>query len=386
MPLSSESSESTITPCRSPAAGLSANGEAGCDAGMAAGVVVGWVAGADCCNNQSIVASAGWVDCASRMNKIAKPVIVDDDTPVPDPSHPLILPIDARRFAVGLSGGADSTYLSILASQTPGVEIILVHINHELRGAESDADEAFCRDLALRIDRPLIVARLSQIEPSIPDLPANPSARYRAIRLHVFKKAIDAHHLDALLLAHHADDQAETLLLRLARGGGIASLRGMQTRTIVQGMTILRPLLNASASEIRSRLRAMNQPWREDSSNASVDYRRNIARAILRGDPALKELLRDLALRARETIDRLDALAPRLADRFACGELYDLPAPVARHAARRWLIRQGAPADDVSLEVCDRLIEQATDLTAAPRRHYPGKLLIRRRKKHIERM
>ncbi len=300
---------------------------------------------------------------------------------LPDEPPPAIR---TRRVAVGLSGGADSTYLSLIAASQMA-EVVLVHVNHELRGVESDADEQFCRDLAKRLDRPLVVARRSQVEMTMADLPANPSARYRAVRLRVFRQVVEAHELDAVLLAHHANDQAETLLLRLARGGGLASLRGMRNVSTLQDLHIERPLLSMLAADIRARLRGINQSWREDSSNASDNYRRNVARQVLARDPALVPVLCDLAMHAQSLHDRLTGSAGALAERFPCDALRDLPAIVAEHLARRWLIDRGAPADDVSPDVCRRLIAQATDPAAPLRRHFPGKILVRRRKKHIER-
>ena len=300
--------------------------------------------------------------------------------PVPLPDD---ITIKARRFAVGLSGGADSTYLSIIASQHE--RVVLVHINHELRGSESDADEQFCRDLAIQLNRPLIVVNRSEIEPAMANLPTNPSARYRAIRLHVFRQVVDTHGLDAVLLAHHANDQAETVLMRLARGGGLGSLRGMQAESTIHGLRIERPLLSLGVSDIRSRLRGIDQSWREDSSNASDHYRRNVARALLRRDASLVPVLCDLANRAQALHDRLNDAAPHLPERFPCDLLRDLPPVVGEHAARKWLIERGCPSDDVSPDVCRRLIEQATDPAAPLRQHYPGKILVRRKKKHIER-
>jgi tRNA(Ile)-lysidine synthase len=292
--------------------------------------------------------------------------------------------LSARRIAVGLSGGADSTYLSILASRANPDALVLVHINHELRSRESDADEAFCRTLATRLNRPLVVARRSQIEPTLTGLPTNPSARYRAIRLHVFRHVTGAHALDAVLLAHHADDQAETVLLRLARGGGLHALRGMRGTTRVQGVTIERPLLHTRAADIRSCLREMGQAWREDSSNASSEYRRNVARQILARDPSLSEHVLRLASHASRAVDALDAAAPVLEARFPCQQLAALPSAVAEQAARRWLLARGSPVDDVSPDVCRRLIRQASDPSSPLRQHFPGRILVRRRKKHLD--
>lgn len=299
-------------------------------------------------------------------------------------SFPETVAVKARRIAVGLSGGADSTYLSLLASRANPDALLLVHINHELRGQESDADETFCQHLAQSLNRPLVVARRSQVESTLADLPSNPSARYRAIRLHVFRQVIEAHNLDAVLLAHHADDQAETVFVRLARGGGLHALRGMRGATSVRGVRIERPLLHTYAADIRLRLREWGQDWREDSSNESSHYRRNVARQILARDRELTDHLLQLSRRASVAAEALDSAAPVLDAKFPCAQLATLPTPIAQHAARRWLIARGAPVDDVSPDVCRRLIQQASDPASPLRQHYPGRILVRRRKKHLD--
>ncbi|MBC7782230.1 MAG: tRNA lysidine(34) synthetase TilS [Burkholderiales bacterium] len=291
--------------------------------------------------------------------------------------------IPPGRYALGISGGADSTALAVLACRTAAERIVLAHLNHQLRGDQSDADEQFVRELAATLRLPLVVSRRDEITHD--DLrPANPSARYRAWRHTFFKTVIASHQLDGVLLAHHADDQAETILLRLARGGGLASLRGMAMSTVVKGLRIVRPLLAIPAADLRDYLRSVGQVWREDLSNASLDYRRNVVRMILAGDPQLAGWLREVGDAARHTIAAMERAAPRLDRRFPCESLCNIPAPVARCAAGRWLIEAGAPADDVSPAVCARLIRQATDPESPLRQHYPGTLLVRRRKSHLD--
>ena len=80
------------------------------------------------------------------------------------------------------------------------------------------------------------------------------------------------HGLAGVILAHHADDQAETVLLRLLRGSGFAGLAGMSARSIVGGLTILRPLLGAPRESFREHLGGIGQTWREDQSNQSSQY------------------------------------------------------------------------------------------------------------------
>src|SRR5438045_9321720 len=93
------------------------------------------------------------------------------------------------QYAIGVSGGADSVgLLRLMMEHRPEVGVHVVHLNHELRGAESEGDEQFVRELAKRHRLPFSVARLSEIEPMLAKRPANKSALYRAARFLLFKK------------------------------------------------------------------------------------------------------------------------------------------------------------------------------------------------------
>ena len=128
--------------------------------------------------------------------------------------------VPSGRWAGGVSGGADSVALLLLLDQRresePGLFLHVVHLDHQTRGAESTADAEFVRRLAAGRGVPCTIARRDQVEREMTDLPPNPSARYRALRHEVFRRVIAQHRLQGVLLAHHADDQAETVLHRLS--------------------------------------------------------------------------------------------------------------------------------------------------------------------------
>jgi tRNA(Ile)-lysidine synthase len=298
------------------------------------------------------------------------------------------------RWAVGVSGGADSVALLLLLHGRPDLSLHVVHLDHETRAGASAADAAFVVELAGRLGLPVTVARLSEVER---DPPRNPSARYRAARLGLFRRVVAEHGLAGVVLAHHADDQAETVMLRLLRGGGPRALVGMAARSMfdpglrgtsdagvevmqssLNGLVVLRPLLGVASRDLRQFLVERGQPWREDGSNASDRYLRNRVRPWLAGDPPLAEALRRLANAARGTRDWLDVRAPALAESFAGSVLAAVPVPVARHAAGRWLVARGVPADGVNRAVCDRLIAMAADAATPGRQTFPGAVSVRR--------
>jgi tRNA(Ile)-lysidine synthase len=231
------------------------------------------------------------------------------------------------RICAAISGGADSVALLLLlhaANGLPrnalGVGLSAVHVHHGLRGAEADADQAFVESLCLRLEVPLHVHRAS-----VPERVAahvNPTRSEtieeaaRALRYEYFAALIAQGHADCVLTAHTLDDQAETVLMKLLRGAWTEGLSGIHPVILLenpksgpssprQHARILRPLLAARRAELEDYLRAHNQPWRTDSSNADPAFTRNRIRhhllPILREyNPAIDQALANLAELARE--------------------------------------------------------------------------------------
>ena len=223
---------------------------------------------------------------------------------------------------IGLSGGADSVALTHLLLEA-GCSLRAVHVNHGLRGAESDGDEAFVRALCRELDVPLLVYR------ALP--PAHPGEGWaREARYAFFHQAMAESGADALVLAHHRDDQAETLLLHLLRGAGLNGLTGMAPRCEMAGMTVLRPLLGYSRQELQAYLTDRSLTWREDASNADPRYLRNALRHELL--PLMERLAPGAAARMANTASLLredEAALQALAEDF----LREHPGPALPVAA-----------------------------------------------------
>jgi tRNA(Ile)-lysidine synthase len=215
-------------------------------------------------------------------------------------------------------------------------------------------------------------------------LPPNTSARFRALRLHLFRTVGAEAGLQGVLTAHHADDQSETIFQRLVRGSGPAGLTGMRARASVGGLTILRPLLGMSGQALRDYLRSVGRSWREDASNASSQYQRNRVRGLLTRHPAVAASALDLARAAERLLQWAREAAPELAEAFPVGQLADAPDALALEAARAWLAARGAPRDELSAAVLERLVAMARDAATPPRAHFPGHLLVSRRRGRIE--
>jgi tRNA(Ile)-lysidine synthase len=180
---------------------------------------------------------------------------------------------------VGVSGGADSVALALGLVRVAPAEavrrLVIAHADHGLR-AESAADHDFVAALAERLGVRFVGRRLE-----VAAARGREGLEGRCRRLRYEFLAAAAHEAGArhVLVAHTADDQAETILHRLLRGTGIAGLAGMRrSRRLADGVALLRPLLHVSRASGREFLAATGQDWREDATNADVRQARNFLR------------------------------------------------------------------------------------------------------------
>ncbi len=220
---------------------------------------------------------------------------------------------------VAVSGGADSTaLLSALQSisQQSSGRLIAAHFNHQLRGAESDGDERFVRQLCQQLDTPCEVARAETALVSTGD---GLEAEARQQRYQFLREL--ANHCGAryVVTAHTADDQAETVLHRLVRGTGLAGLAGIPaTRRLSEMTTVIRPLLSVPRQAVQAYLHDRGQAFREDSSNELTVFTRNRIRHQLlpllaqRFNPQVVPSLLRLANLAREAQHVIDAVVDPL--------------------------------------------------------------------------
>jgi tRNA(Ile)-lysidine synthase len=283
-------------------------------------------------------------------------------------------------WAVGVSGGADSVALLSILRSRGDVAFHVVHLDHETRGEASAGDARFVAELAGRWRLPCTVARWRDVEGEVGPAVRNASARFRAGRWALFRRVVAAHGLQGVILAHHADDQAETVMLRLLRGSGPSGLGGMRPRAVVGGIVVLRPLLRTRRVALRDWLRAAGQAWREDESNESDKYLRNRVRCALASRPGLTDALIEVSDAAREVAAWTGRNATRAeGPELGVATLRDVPTPLARETARRWLTDRGAPAGELTGEVLDRLVLMAADAASPARQHFPGGVLVRRR-------
>jgi tRNA(Ile)-lysidine synthase len=177
-----------------------------------------------------------------------------------------------RRIAVAVSGGADSVCLLHVMVDL-GLAHHVLHVNHRLRGPESEADAAFVGDLARRLGLPVTVH-----DAPVPQGSGNLEQTARKLRLAFFQDALAKGLADSVALGHTRSDQAETVLFRFLRGSGTAGLAGIRPVTEDH---LIRPLIEIDRQETRDWLRERSIAWREDSSNASPEFDRNRIRHCL---------------------------------------------------------------------------------------------------------
>lgn len=185
---------------------------------------------------------------------------------------------------VAISGGADSVSLLDVLVRA-GYECIAAHCNFQLRGAESDRDEAFVRDLCAQMQVTLEVTRFDTLLYARTHNVSIEMAA-RELRYTWFEEVAQQHRCQAVCVAHHQNDQAETILLNLRRGAGLRGLAGMRpvsTNPMVpQGVPIVRPLLCTTRDYIEHYLRDKRQlTWVNDSTNTDTTITRNAIRQQL---------------------------------------------------------------------------------------------------------
>ena len=299
------------------------------------------------------------------------------------------------RVAAAVSGGADSVALLCLLLELRselGIVLSVAHVNHKLRGEESDEDERFVAKLARQHGLELDV-RAAPVDGShISEIRSGIEAAARELRHGFFRQLAREGRATKIATAHTLDDQAETVLLRIFRGTGIRGLSAVHPRIVFEEKgrafgELVRPLLGFRRAALREFLRERGQSWREDSSNRDIAFLRNRVRHQLLpmiaeefGEAAIEHMgeLTEIARAEEEHWERghpevrvqgggagSDDEA-RQAASLPLRPLLTLPLAAQRRLVRGWL-ETNAP----DLSISFRLIEEALGLACGQ----PGKRL-----------
>ncbi|WP_373493045.1 tRNA lysidine(34) synthetase TilS [Aquiflexum sp.] len=176
-----------------------------------------------------------------------------------------------KSYLLAISGGIDSVCLGHMLHEL-GFRFSLGHVNFQLRGKESDGDETFVRNLAAQWEVPIYVTKTNREIFKTTGKSTQMAAR--DFRYGWFEELTNENGFDGVLVAHQFEDQIETIFLNLLRGTGIEGIYGMADKRGI----IVRPLLPFSRTQIREYMEGNGFSWRNDSSNETNDYKRNLLR------------------------------------------------------------------------------------------------------------
>ena len=245
------------------------------------------------------------------------------------------------RVLCALSGGADSVCLLALLRREKDLTVLCAHYNHWLRGEESHRDEAFVKDLCRRWDIPCYTGG-GDVAAWAREKGMGIEEAARELRYGFLQTVAAQNGADCIATAHTRNDNAETVLLNMARGTGLAGLGGIPPRR----ENLVRPLLGVTRQQVEEFLRRENIPWVEDSTNETDDYARNRVRHHLlpeleRIHPGAAENIARMTESLREDEAYFQQQAERFlsgcpADRLSVSGLMALPLPVQYRVLARF--------------------------------------------------
>jgi tRNA(Ile)-lysidine synthase len=261
-----------------------------------------------------------------------------------------------KKLLVGVSGGRDSMVLLHALLVAGFKNLVICHLNHTLRGRSSDADARLVVSEARRLNLPVEHAKARTAEFAASQKKSLELAA-RELRMAFFEECAARAKTKSLVLAHHADDQVETCLFNFLRGTGTAGLGGMRPVSQLGKLSVHRPLLGVTRTQIDAFRKQHKVRFREDATNAGLEHTRNklrhrvlpllaevigesyrsaILRAaeILRGD---EELIVSLMLPSQPELDCKDlrAMHPAMQSRVILRWLRECGVPEAGHAETR---------------------------------------------------
>ena len=287
---------------------------------------------------------------------------------------------EGDHVLIAVSGGADSValvYALHFLKKRYGISITLAHLNHGIRGRAADQDAVFVKELAWRLN-----LRGEQGRADIPRMAKERGVSLemaaRQSRYEFLTRTARAVGANCIATAHTADDQVETVLLKLTRGAGPQGVSGIPYCAERHGLRVVRPCRDVTHMEAVRFLRRHGLAWREDKSNMDMTFLRNRVRHQVlpllesRLNPQVRRAILRTAELLREENEWLDSIARGLWSECAGGakrnelnveKLNGLPLAARRRILRLWLVAGGVDADPLGFET----IENIERLLAAPR-------------------
>ena len=253
-----------------------------------------------------------------------------------------------KKLLVGVSGGRDSMVLLHALLAAGFKNLVVCHLNHTLRGRSSDADARLVVSEARRLNLPVEHAKARTAEFAASQKKSLELAA-RELRMAFFEECVARKKTKSLVLAHHADDQVETCLFNFLRGTGAAGLGGMRPVSQLGKLTVHRPLLGVTRTQIETFRKQHKVRFREDATNAGLEHTRNKLRHRIM--PLLSEIMgesyRSAILRASEILrsedDWMSSLLPETLQEFDCKDLRAMHPAMQSRVILRWLRECGVP-------------------------------------------
>ncbi|HUJ09289.1 MAG TPA: tRNA lysidine(34) synthetase TilS [Verrucomicrobiae bacterium] len=282
---------------------------------------------------------------------------------------------------IGVSGGPDSVALLDVLVKL-GWRPHICHLNHQWRGAESDADAEFVRQLAARYGLPSTIESCQV---------AGDEDSARRARHEFFAQVSAATGIKKMALAHTADDQVETFLLRLVRGAGVPGLVGIWPERQIGPVRVIRPMLKVRREEVLEYVNSQGLKFRDDASNADTQFLRNRIRHELlpllerEFNPAIRatllrtaEILRDEDFYLLQHVAQRFYMAVCQNDAVNVKALANCPVAVQRRLLRFWLGGDSEAGPSFHFEQIETLRELAVSPSPSAEVHLPGNLIVYR--------
>lgn len=302
--------------------------------------------------------------------------------------HPEFVHSDQDPYLLALSGGRDSVALLHLLLSLGVENLVLCHVNHGLRGEESDLDAAFVEALAKKHQLRCEISKID-VKQRMCDKGESMELAARLSRHEYFAYCASKHECRRVLLAHHADDQAETVLFKLLRGsGGLQGMTYSRRHTVAdEELELLRPLLLTPREEINQYIKTHGITYREDLSNAEAVAVRNRLRNevmpllndIMKRDVSMSinravsiSALQDKAL--REALQQHEVEDPQ--GRLFLPVINTLPAALKYLALHDYLKKQGV--SNISYQLLDECLDILSEQTSS-KVNLPGGRFFRRK-------
>ena len=295
-----------------------------------------------------------------------------------------------------MSGGADSVALAVVLAewrQSLGVDLAMAHLDHRIRDTSAE-DAEFVSGLAEAlgaeyIEKKVPVARLAR------RLGISLEMAARQARYDFFERAARRLNAQCAATAHTADDQAETVILKLARGAGPQGLGGMPYKTLWKGLLVVRPMLDVCRREVVSFLRRKDVAWREDVTNRDLRFLRNRVRHEVipyleeKLNPRLRQALVRTATLMRDENEWIEGICAELVEtcrirgsepiRLSVDRLSELAAAARRRVVRSWLVGRGVDALSVDYGAIERIEGLLVEAKGTRFADLPGSWRVSRR-------